>query len=83
MPQLLLRGRVLTFTAEPGRGDDASGYRYFEDGAVLISDGKIARLGDYADVSKAAPEGAEPSTTARISSFPDSLIRTIIFRRCR
>ena len=59
MPQLLLRGRVLTFTDEPGRDDDASSYRYFEDGAVLISDGKIARLGDFADVSKAAPDDAE------------------------
>ena len=59
MPQLLLRGRVLTFTDEPGRDDDASAYTFFEDGAVLISDGKIARLGDFADVSKAAAEDAE------------------------
>ena len=69
MPQLLLRGRVLTFTDEPGRGDDASAYRYFEDGAVLISDGKIVRLGDYADVSEAAPEGAE-----RIDHRPNLIV---------
>ncbi len=58
MPQLLLRGRVLTFTEEPGRGDDAAAYKYFEDGGVLISDGKIAGLGDYSDIRKSAPQEA-------------------------
>jgi guanine deaminase len=59
MAQLLLRGRVLTFTDDPGRDDDASAYRYFEDGGVLISGGKIVRLGDFSDVSKSAPKEAE------------------------
>ncbi len=54
MPQLLLRGRVLTFTDEPGHGDDPSSHKYFEDGAVLVSDGKIIKLGEHADVVKAA-----------------------------
>jgi guanine deaminase len=59
MAQLLLRGRVLTFMDEPGRDDEASAYRYFEDGGVLISGGKIVRLGDFSDVSKSAPKEAE------------------------
>jgi guanine deaminase len=59
MPQLLLRGRVLTFTDEPGNGDDPSSYRYFEDGAVLVSDGKIIKLGEHADVVKAAAQDAQ------------------------
>jgi guanine deaminase len=59
MAQLLLRGRVLTFTDDPGRDDEASAYRYFEDGGVLISGGKIVRLGDFPDVSKSAPKEAE------------------------
>jgi guanine deaminase len=58
MPQLLLRGRVLTFIDEPGNGDELSSYKYFEDGAVLVSDGKIIKLGDHADVAKAAPHDA-------------------------
>jgi guanine deaminase len=59
MPQLLLRGRVLTFTDEPGRDDDPSSYRFFENGAVLISGGKIVGLGDFADLSKSAALDAE------------------------
>jgi guanine deaminase len=55
----LLRGRVLGFTAEPQGFDDTSSYVYFEDGAVLVSGGLIAAVGDYADVVHSAPEGIE------------------------
>jgi len=51
MTKLLIRGRVLTFREEPQSLDDAQSYRYIEDGAVLVENGRIARLGDYADVS--------------------------------
>ncbi|SFZ83161.1 guanine deaminase [Devosia enhydra] len=45
----VLRGRVLSFFAEPqGRGDTAS-YSYFEDGAVLIADGAIVFAGTWFD----------------------------------
>ena len=59
MSQLVLRGRVLTFTGEPGRDDDPSSYRYFEDGAVFISNGKIKKIGDFQTVIKAAPNDVE------------------------
>ena len=59
MSQLLLRGRVLTFTDEPGRDDNASSYRYFEDGAVLMSNGKIAAIGSFKTIIKAAPNDVE------------------------
>lgn len=51
MTKLLIRGRVLTFRDEPQSLDDTQSYRYIEDGAVLVENGRIARLGDYADVS--------------------------------
>ncbi|MEJ5082929.1 MULTISPECIES: guanine deaminase [unclassified Ochrobactrum] len=51
MTKLLIRGRVLSFREEPQSLDDAQSYRYIEDGAVLVENGRIARLGDYADVS--------------------------------
>lgn len=55
----LLRGRVLSFLSQPqGPGDSAS-YRYLEDGAVLIADGAIAAVGDWAEVAGNAPEGVE------------------------
>jgi guanine deaminase len=46
----LLRGRVLTFHAEPSGPDDTASYTYIEDGAVRLQDGKIIGLGEFADV---------------------------------
>jgi guanine deaminase len=43
----VLRGRVLTFIAEPQARDDHGSYRYIEDGAVEIEDGKIVRVGEF------------------------------------
>ncbi len=54
MTRLLIRGRVLTFRDEPQDLDDTSAWRHIEDGAVLVENGRIARLGDYAAVSAAA-----------------------------
>jgi len=56
---LLLRGRVLTFRDDPGFDGGAASYNYIEDGAVLISAGKIARLGEYQLVRSAAPTGVQ------------------------
>jgi guanine deaminase len=47
MTGLVLRGRVLTFVAEPQGRHDAASYRYWEDGAVFINDGRIVSVGDY------------------------------------
>ena len=47
MSKLLLRGRVLTFVDEPKSIDDQSAYSYFDDGAVLIENGKIIETGEY------------------------------------
>jgi guanine deaminase len=38
---------VLTFVDVPQGVDDASSYRYFEDGAVFINEGKVIAVGDY------------------------------------
>ena len=59
MTHMLLRGRALTFTDAPGADDAAPSYRYFEDAGILVSDGKIAMLGSYDEVSKAAPAEAK------------------------
>ncbi len=56
MTELLVRGRVLTFTDEPQNAQDTQSYKYLEDGAVLIKDGKITKLGDYSAVSLVASE---------------------------
>jgi guanine deaminase len=43
----VLRGRVLTFVSEPQGPDDTASYRYLEDGAVVVGDGKILMVGEF------------------------------------
>jgi guanine deaminase len=57
MTEILIRGRVLTFLAEPQGIDDTASYRYIEDGAVFVRDGKIVEIGSYGDVRKLADAG--------------------------
>src|SRR5690606_22091686 len=59
MSDLLIRGRVLTFVAEPQGIDDTAAYRYFEDGAVLVRGGKVVDTGDHAVISKLAGADVE------------------------
>jgi hypothetical protein len=54
----LLRGRTLSFSRYPDSVDDSSAYRYEADSGVLIEDGKIIAIGEYASVAKKA-EGAK------------------------
>ncbi|WP_048646884.1 guanine deaminase [Nitratireductor soli] len=59
MAQTLIRGRLLTFHAEPTSLDDHAAYSYAEDGAVLIEDGLIIASGGFADLSQRAAPGHE------------------------
>lgn len=58
MSLLLLRGRLFSFNRAPLSIDDTASYLYIEDGGLLIKDGKISAIGDYADIRAQAPEGA-------------------------
>ena len=57
MTATLYRGRTLSFTRAPEHIDDAGSYRYESDGALLVEDGKIVAMGDFATVNVAAAEG--------------------------
>ncbi|PTM92735.1 guanine deaminase [Mycoplana dimorpha] len=59
MTATLLRGRLLSFVRRPEGIDDTGSYRYESDGGLLIEDGKIAAIGDYAEVRRNAPADAE------------------------
>jgi len=52
----LLRGRVLTFTDEPDGPEDGDAYRYIDDGAVLMAEGRIVATGPFASVAAEAGE---------------------------
>lgn len=48
--QQLIRGRVLDFHADPAVTED--NHRYIEDGAILVRDGLIEAVGEYADLAQ-------------------------------
>lgn len=50
----LLRGRLLDFSQAPKDETDTEAYRYIEDGAILVSEGKILSSGDYATIAAQA-----------------------------
>ncbi len=56
---VLLRGRLLSFITEPESPDDRASYRYEEDGGLLIRDGVIEAVGDFAQVAEGPGEGVE------------------------
>lgn len=56
MSMLLLRGRLLSFKRAPLSIDDTASYFYIEDGGLLVSEGKIAAIGEYTDIRAQAPE---------------------------
>lgn len=51
----ILRGRILTFNAEPLSANDVSAYTYIENGALLVADGSIVACGSFTDVIQQAP----------------------------
>jgi len=54
MTRKILRGRVLSFRAEPQTPDDTQSFDYIEDGALIISDGLIETVGTYSDLQTQA-----------------------------
>ncbi|MDQ1899734.1 guanine deaminase [Paracoccus sp. WLY502] len=48
--QQLIRGRVLGFHADPH--DTSDNHRYLEDGAILVEDGRILAVDDYATLAR-------------------------------
>jgi len=57
MTDKLLRGRILTFMDEPLDGEASGGcFSYFEDGGLLVRNGRVAALDDFGRI--VAGEGA-------------------------
>lgn len=52
-----IRGRLLSFHAEPAGPGDAGSYRYLADGMLRIEDGRIAAIGPADAVASTLPPG--------------------------
>ena len=63
MTERLLRGRLLTFHAEPRGPEDRDAYAYTEDGALWLREGLIVAAGGHAEIAAQAP--AVPVTDHR------------------
>jgi guanine deaminase len=48
----LLRGRILTFHADPAETED--NHRYIEDGAIIVENGVIVGIGNYSELADSA-----------------------------
>lgn len=48
----LYRGRLLDFQDDPMDGEAGGGFRYIEDGALVIGDGIIVAHGEYASIAR-------------------------------
>lgn len=55
---VLVRASILHFLADPGEQGDCAAWEFFEDGALLIRAGRVARCGNWSEVLNAmtAPE---------------------------
>jgi len=49
------RGSILHFLADPGAGDDPGAYEYWEQGALIVADGRIERVGPAKELLSAEP----------------------------
>ncbi|CAM3495436.1 guanine deaminase [Paracoccus nototheniae] len=71
--QQLIRGRVLDFHADPQDTDD--NHRFWDDGAVLITDGIITACGDHGDLTR---QGAIPAGVAEVDHRPHLIMAGFI-----
>ena len=74
--RMLLRGRILNFTAEPADATDTDAFDYIEDGGLLMSGGKIESVGEFADIASKA--GDAPVTDHRPNLLMAGFIDTHI-----
>lgn len=70
MSAVLLRGRVLSFDDEPSGGDEGA-LTFFEDGALLIRNGKIERRGDHTDLKGLAERVVDHRPHLLVPGFID------------
>ena len=53
------RGMVLHFLADPGEGDDSHAMQFFDDGLLVVEDGRVKAVGDAASLLSSLPRNAQ------------------------
>jgi guanine deaminase len=53
------RGMVLHFLSDPGEGDNPHAMQFFEDGVLVVEDGRIKAVGDTASLLSTLPADAQ------------------------
>lgn len=56
MKTVIIRGRTLTFKRRPNSATDIESFNFIEDGALLITNGIISKLGSFPDIVTEAPK---------------------------
>ncbi len=56
MSRKIIRARLLSFLREPQSPDDAASFHYLEDGGLMIEDGMIRAMADFATLDVAGAE---------------------------
>jgi guanine deaminase len=62
------RGAILHFRSDPGSHDDPGSFEFFDDGLLVIADGRVASLGPARELLPALP------TDARLIEHGDSIL---------
>lgn len=58
MTQVAYRAGILHFLRDPGEASDPAGsYEFFEDGLLVVRDGRVAEVGPASDISARLPAG--------------------------
>ena len=63
-----IRGRALTFVRTPLGAGDAESYRYFQDGIIVVTDGRIELVGPADELAARLPAGTA------VDRYEDALI---------
>ena len=67
-PKKAIRGRLLTFADDPAVAGETASHRLVEDGLLVVEDGRIAQIGDAADLLRSLPADIV------VDHYPDALI---------
>ena len=60
-----IRGRLLSFLRAPRGAGDAQSYRYFDDGIILVKDGRIEAVGPADELTAQLPAGDAGGASCR------------------